>query len=99
MAPRNQARLGTAFTVSIDGHPKHGFTTGVDGLLLVGDGGGGFDHRAEDDLVPVGDTAQNTAGIVGRPDKPFIPVMNLIMYRCAVLAGDADPVCDFYCFD
>lgn len=28
-APDNTAARGTAFTVSIDGHPRHGFTTGV----------------------------------------------------------------------
>ncbi len=28
-APHNTAPLGTAFTISVDGHPKHGITTGV----------------------------------------------------------------------
>ncbi|MBL8886483.1 MAG: 3,4-dihydroxy-2-butanone-4-phosphate synthase, partial [Phycisphaerales bacterium] len=27
--PSNTSSRGTAFTVSIDGHPRHGFTTGV----------------------------------------------------------------------
>jgi 3,4-dihydroxy 2-butanone 4-phosphate synthase/GTP cyclohydrolase II len=28
-APHNTAPLGTAFTISVDGHPRHGITTGV----------------------------------------------------------------------